>query len=65
MVIFFLLTLPVSIIEIEFEGISRAIIELTENASRSIHTLSSEEFITSFIGRTREIDDTFDSNLNY
>jgi hypothetical protein len=54
-----------SIIEIELEGISRAIIEFTEDTSRSIHAFGSEEFITSFIGRTRKIDDTLDSNLNY
>ena len=65
MVIFFLLTLPVRIIEIVCESIRWAIIEFTEDTGRSIHTLGSDEFITSFIGRTREIDDTLDSNLNY
>lgn len=49
----------------KFESIYWASIGFTEDTSRSVHTLSSEKFITVFIGRTGKINHSFDSDLDY
>lgn len=49
----------------ERKSISRSSIEFAEYTCWSIHTFGCSEFITWFIARTRQIDDTFDSDLDY
>lgn len=58
-------TLSVGIIEIEFDVVRWTIVEFTEDTSGSIHAFRSEKFITCFICRTFEVDNTLDSDLNY
>ncbi len=56
-------TIPMSIIEMKFNGIYWARIHLTENSCRSIHSFRSQKFISNFIGRTRKVNNTLYSCL--